>query len=253
MEDSKPVSTPMVTGHKISKNDESHEVNQTLYRYMIGKLYYVVHSRPDIALVVGIVARFSTNPKDKHMMAIKGIMRYVKGIVEYGLYYKKNENVELKAYTNVDWVGSLDDRKSFSGGAFFLGSRLVSWTSKKKNYISQSTTEVKYVATTVNCSNVVWLKKLLKGMKEDIIEPIIIYYDNTNILKISKNLVMYTKTKHIAISYHYLRELVQDKIVRMEYVNKREKLANIITKSLPKEPHEYLRSQLGVLPLSKAT
>ena len=169
------------------------------------------------------------------------------------MYYKKNGSFELKAYIDVDWAGSLDDTKSNSGGAFFLGSRLVSWTSKKQNYISWSTIEAEYVATAVNCSNVVWLKQLLKGMKEDITEPIIIYCDNTSSINISKNRVMHTKTKHISIKYHYLRELVQDKIVRMEYVNTKEKLANIFTKALPRESHEYLRSQLGVLTLSKAT
>ena len=157
MEDSKIVSTPMVIGHKLSKNDESPEVNQTLYRSMIGKLQYVVHSRPDIALAVGIVARFSANPKENHMMAIKRIMRYLKGIEDYGLYYRKNENFELRAYTNVDWAGSLDDRKSTSGGAFFLGNRLVFLTSKKKNCISQSIAKAEYVATAMNFSNIVWL------------------------------------------------------------------------------------------------
>ena len=134
-----------------------------------------------------------------------------------------------------------------------MGSRLVSWTSKKQNYISQSTIVFEYIVATMNYSNAVWLKKLLKGMKGDITEPMIIYYDNTSSINISKNLVMHTKNKHIAIKYHYLRELVQDKIVRMEYVNTKEQLANIFTKDLPREPHEYLRSQLGVLPISKAT
>ena len=107
-------------------------------------------------------------------MFLKRIMRYLKGIEDYGLYYQKNENFELRAYTDVDWVGNIDDRKSTSGGAFFLGKRLVSWTSKKKNYISQSTTKVEYVAATVNHTNVVWIKQLLKDMKEDIIEPVVI-------------------------------------------------------------------------------
>ena len=110
-----------------------------------------------------------------------------------------------------------------------------------------------YVVATINCSNVVWLKKLLEEMKEDITELVIIYHDNTTSIENSKNLVMYTNTKHISIKYHYLRELVQDKIVRMEYVDTKEKLVDIFTKALPKEPHEYLRSQLGVLPLFKAT
>ena len=90
-------------------------------------------------------------------------------------------------------------------------------------------------------------------MKEDIIEPMIIYYDNTNAINILKNPIMHTKTKHISIKYHYLRELVKDKIVRIEYVNTKDKLANISTKYLPKEPHKYMRNQLVVLPLSKST
>ena len=220
---------------------------------MIRKLQYVVHSRPDIALAVGIVARFSTNPKENHMMAIKRIMRYLKGTKEYGLYYKKNENFEIKAYTSGDWASSLDDRKSTSRGALFLGNELVSCTIKKKKYISQSTAEVEYVAAIVSCSNVVWLKKLLKGIKEDMTKDMIIYCDNTSTINISKNLLMHTKTNYIAIKYHHLRELIKDKKMRMEYVNTKEKLANMFTKVLRKEPHEYLRSQLGVLPLSKAT
>ena len=88
----------MTTGLKLSKNDESVEVNQTMYRSMIGKLQYVVHNRLDIALVVGIVARFSTNPRENHLMVVQRIMRYLKGTDDFGLYYKKNENFELNAY-----------------------------------------------------------------------------------------------------------------------------------------------------------
>ena len=89
-------------------------------------------------------------------------------------------------------------------------------------------------------------------MKEDITEPVTLYCDNTSAINISKNLVMHTKTKHIAIKYHYVRELVQDKEVKMEYVHTKEKIANIFTKALPKDAHEYLRGKLGVIPLSKA-
>ena len=115
----------MVTALKLSKNDESTEVNQTLYRSMIGKLQYVVHSRPDIALVLSIVARFSANPKEDHLMAMKRIIRYLKGTKEYGLYCKKNKKFELRAYIDTNWVGNIDDRKSTSGGAFFLGKGIV--------------------------------------------------------------------------------------------------------------------------------
>ena len=110
----------MVIGYKLSKNNDSTNVNQTLYISMIGKLQYVVHTRPNIALVVGIVARFSAKPRENHMMEIKRILRYLKGTKDYGLCYKLGGNLDLKVFIDVDWVGKIDDRKSTSGGAFFL-------------------------------------------------------------------------------------------------------------------------------------
>ena len=95
---------------------------------MIGKLQYVVHSRPNIALVVGIVGRFSANPKENHLMAVKRLMRYLKGIEEYGLYYKKNEKFELRTYTNANWARNIDEKKST------IGKRLVTWTRRKSCY-----------------------------------------------------------------------------------------------------------------------
>ena len=151
---------------------------------MIGKLQYVVHSRTNIVLSIGIVARFFANPRENHLMAMKRIMRYLKGTEDYGLYYKKNEKFELRAYTDANWAGNIDDRKSTSGGAFFLGKRLVTWTRKKQNCISQSTAEAEYVVASVNCTNIVWIKQLLKGMKEEIIEPVILYCDNTSAINI---------------------------------------------------------------------
>ena len=111
-------------------------------------------------------------------MAIKRIVRYLKGTEEYGLYYKKNEKFELRAYIDADWVENIDDGKSTSGGAFFLGKRLVTWTSKKQSCTSQSTVEAAYVVAAINCTNIVWIKQLLNGMKEDIKKPITLYYGN---------------------------------------------------------------------------
>ena len=185
-------------------------------------------------------------------MAMKRIMRYLKGTKEVGLYYKKIEKFKLRPYIDDDWARNIDDRKSTIGGAFFLGRRLVTWTSKKQSCTSQSTAEVEYVAATINCTNVVCIKQLLKGMKEDIIEPVTLYYENTSAMNISKNPVMHTKTKHIAIKYHYVRELVQDKEVKIEYINTKEQIDDIFTKELPKDAHEYVRGKLGKISLSKA-
>ena len=101
----------MTTGHKLSKNDDSKELYQTTCKSMIGKLQYVVHTRPDIVLAVGMVARFSENPKESHMMAIKRIMRYLKGTKDYGLWYKLGGNIDLKVLPDADWAGNLDDKQ----------------------------------------------------------------------------------------------------------------------------------------------
>ena len=156
----------MVIGHKLSENNDSAKVNQTLYRSMIRKLQYVVHRRPDISLSIGIVEIFSANPRENHLMVVKRIMKYLKGTKEFGLYYKKNDFFYLRAYTDADWDGNIDDRKSTNGGALFLGKRLVTWTSKKKICTSQFTTKAKYVVASINFTNIVWIKQLLKGMKE---------------------------------------------------------------------------------------
>lgn len=155
MEDSKPIGTPMVTGCKLSKNDEANEVNEILYRSMIGKLQYAVYSRLDIAQVADLVARFVANPKETHMVAVKRTFRYIKGTDEYGLWYPHKGNFNLSVFTDVDWAGNIDDRKSTSGDAFFLGDRIVSWTRKKQNCISQSIVEVEYVVVAINYTQAV--------------------------------------------------------------------------------------------------
>lgn len=98
----RPFGIPMAIGHKLLKNEDSTDVNQTLYRSMIGKLQYVVHNKLDITLEIGIVARFFANPKENHMMAMKRLLRYLKGTKDYGLYYKKNDKFELKLYIDAD-------------------------------------------------------------------------------------------------------------------------------------------------------
>ena len=126
-------------------------------------------------------------------------MRYLKSTEESGLYYKKNEKFDLRAYTNANWAGNIDDRKSTSGGAHFLGKRLVTWTSKTQSCTSQSTAEAEYVVVAaINCTNILWIKKLLRGMKEQITEIVILYCDNISAINISKN---YYSTKVNQIMY----------------------------------------------------
>ncbi|MDL1135888.1 reverse transcriptase domain-containing protein, partial [Yersinia pestis] len=141
MEDSKPVSTPMTTNTKLSKDDKGSSVDHTTYRSMIGSLLYLTATRPDLLQAVCMVARFQASPTETHLTAVKRIFRYLKGTMELGIWYPKGKSFTLVAYSDADWAGCIDDRKSTSGGAFYLGDRLVAWHSKKQDSVSLSTAE----------------------------------------------------------------------------------------------------------------
>ena len=137
----------MVTGCSLSSNDESAAVHQPTYRSMICNLLYLTVTQPDILHVVGIVGRFQENPKESHLQVVKRIFKYLQGTQNFGLWYPRDIDITLRAYTNADWAGSIDDRKNNSGGAFYMCSRLVSWFRNKQSSIALSTTEAEYVAT----------------------------------------------------------------------------------------------------------
>lgn len=146
MEDNKPIITPMVTSRKLSKDDDSKEVDQSWYRSMIGILMYVTTSRPEIIQVVGMVARFQSGPKEAHALVVKIIFRYLNDSLELSVWYPRYGNLSFTTYSDVDWANSVDDQKSTSGCAFFLGNYLVAWLNNKEASISLSTTEAEYIA-----------------------------------------------------------------------------------------------------------
>ena len=158
---------------------------------MIGSLLYVTASQLDVMQAIGQVARFQAAPKESHIIVIKRILRYLKGTTEYGLWYPKGNNLIIQAFTDADWVGSIDDRKSTSRATFYLGGCLVSWLSKKQTSISLSTAEAEYIATTACCTQVLWMKQTLKDLQVQFGEPIPIFCDNTSAINISKNPVMH--------------------------------------------------------------
>eukprot|EP00253_Pinus_taeda_P031422 PITA_31422 len=250
MEDAKPVCTPMVTGCSLSTNDESPIVHQPTYRSMIGSLLYLTGTRPDIMHAVGIVGRFQENPKETHLQAVKIIFKYLQGTKNYGLWYPRDTDLTLHAYTEADSAGSVDDKKSISGGAFFMGSRLVSWFSKKQSSIALSTVELEYVAAASCCTQLLWMMQTLQDFQITCTPPISLLCDNTSAINISKNPVMHSKNKHIPIKYHFLREQVLEQNVKLEYVPSKEQVVDILTKALPGENFEYLREKLGVVDAS---
>ena len=133
-------------GLKLSKEDNNKDFDPSLYNIIADSLMYLTATRPNIMHAMSFISIFMERTKEAHSQATKRILRYVKGTKRYGILYTSSENFELIGYTNSDWVGSIDDRKSTSRYDFHLGSRSISWASKKQPIVALSTTEVEYVA-----------------------------------------------------------------------------------------------------------
>jgi hypothetical protein len=247
MEDSSHVSTPMVVGCNLSKDYISPNVDQRTYRSMIGSLLYITASRPDIMQAVGMVGRYQSSPKQSHLVAITRIFKYLKGTMTYGLWYPRNQNFQLTTYSDADWANCVDERKSTSGGAFFLGDSLVAWISKKQGSISLSTTKEEYIVVVTFCTQILWMIQTLVYLKVNYIVLTTIHCDNTSAISVSKNLVLHSKTKHIPIKYHFLREQVTNRVIQLNYIPSTEQIDDIFTKPLATTPFGYLCQKLGVI------
>ena len=213
---------------------------------MIGCLLYLIASRPDIVFSVGVCSRFQTNPKVSHLNAVKRIIKYVGGTCDYGLFYSKESNLSLAGFSDSDWASNADNRKSTTGGCFYVGANLIAWMSKKQNYVSLSTADVEDIATGSCCSQLLWIKKVLTdyGISQD---TMVVYCDNSSAIDISKNPVQHSKTKHIKIRYHFIRDLVERKIMCLEYIPTKRQNDDIFTKPLNKSKFETLRQVIGVI------
>ena len=162
------------------------------------------------------------------------------------VWYSKETNDVLAGYFDANWAGNADDKKSNSGGCFYVGNNLVSWMSKKQNFISLSTAEAEYIATSSCCTKLLLMQKLLHdcGIFQ---EHLIIYCDNTSAVNISKNPIQHSRTKHIEILHHFIRELVEDGILTLEFIHTNDQKADFFTKPLDNKCFEFLRPNIGVI------
>jgi hypothetical protein len=161
-------------------------------------------------------------------------MRYVVGTLNFGLWYTQSEDNHLSSYTDNDFVGSLDDWKRTSRYAFHLGMNLISWASKKQPIVSISSTKAEYVAATSASCQVVWLRRLLNDMSHSEKEPTPIFCDNTSAIDLSKNHVFHKKSNHIDTRFHFIRELVNNGEIMLQFFGSRDHLTDIFTKPLGK-------------------
>jgi hypothetical protein len=230
----KPKNTPMDSKVKIEPNPNTatkKEIN--LFQQMIGCLLFItLATRPDIAYSVIKLARFASNPSELHFIAVKNVLRYLKRTKNLGLIYKKTLDKYISGYCDADYAGDIGTAKSTSAFCFFLALCLISWKSKLQSIIAQSTTEAEYIAINSAVKEAVYIKLLLTELGYYFQDKFPIFTDNNGALLLSKNHQFHERTKHIAVKYHYVRDLINQGEIDLVYINTLSQKADGFTKAL---------------------
>jgi hypothetical protein len=229
----KPITTSMVVGQRLSAVGASFS-DSTLYRSIVGALQYLVITHPDLAHSVNTVCQFMHTPTEDHFRTVKRILRYVKGTLSFSLTISSHSSSNILAYSDADWAGCLDNRRSTSGYAIFLDNNFIYWSAKKKSTISRSSAESKYRSLALTAAEVTWLTHLLKDLRISSSSPATILCDNRNAIFMSANPVSHARSKHIALDYHFVREQVAAGVVRVQFVTSQFQIADLFKKSLPR-------------------
>ena len=238
MKNAKPVNSPLAGHFKLSsqqcptsKEDQA-EMSKIPYASAVGSLMYaMVCTRPDIAYAVGVVSRFLSNPGKKHWAAVKWILRYLRGTSKICLCFN-SEKPLLYGYADADLAGDMDSRKSTSGYMMTFAGGAVSWQSKLQKCVALSTTEAEYIAATEATKELLWMKNFLQelGSKQ---ESFILYCDNQSAIHLAKNPAYHSRTKHIDVRYHWIRDKLESKLLQLEKIHTDENGSDMMTKILP--------------------
>jgi hypothetical protein len=231
MKDAKPAKTPMGMDGHLDLNKGGKSIDQKAYQSMIGSLLYLCASRPDIMLSVCMCARFQSDPKECHLVAVKRILIYLVSTPCFGIWYPKGPTFDLIRYSDSDYVGCKVDRKSTSGMCQFLGRSLVSWSSKKQTSVSLSTAEVEYVAAGQCCAQLLWMRQTLRDFGYNL-SKVPLLCDNESAIRLVDNPIEHNHTKHIDIRYHFLRDHQQRGDIDIYHISTENQLADIFTKPL---------------------
>jgi hypothetical protein len=233
--------------------------NPVKYRQIVGALQYVTLSRPDISYAVNKVCQFMHSPTENHWSTVKRILRYLKGSVKHGLLIKQASATVLHAYTDAtmhditaysdaDWAGCPDNRRSTGGYAIYLGSNLVSWSARKQKTVSRSSTESEYKALADTVAELTWLQTLLRELHVPVQSIPTLWCDNLSANYLSANPVFHARTKHVEVDFHFVREKVAQGMLAVQFISTEDQIADVFTKPLPSQRFMLLRSKLRVAP-----
>lgn len=245
----KPVDTPFSTSEKLSITDGTSlgEEDSTRYRSVVGALQYLTLTRPDLSFAVNKVCQFLHSPTTTHWTTVKRILRYVKGTMTMGLHIRKSPSTLVSAFSDADWAGCVDDRRSTGGFAVFFGPNLISWSARKQPTVSRSSTEAEYKALANATAEMMWIQRLLTELGISHSPVARLWCDNIGAKYLSANPVFHARTKHIEIDFHFVRERVAQKLLDIRFINTGDQLADGFTKPITASKLKEFRFNLNLV------
>ncbi|KAM1687473.1 hypothetical protein COP2_036161 [Malus domestica] len=246
MDQCKPSPTPFLSSLRLSAHDGYPISDPDVYWSMVGGLQYLTLTRPDISFAVNQVCQYMYNPKSTHLQAVKRIYRYIKGTVEQGILFRSSPDFSIQGFSDADWVGSIDDRRSTSGACIFLGPNLLTWTAKKQSTVSRSSSEAEYRALATTAAKIRWFCYLFRELGIPLRTPPCIFVDNVSALHMAANPVFHTRTCHTEIDYHFVRELLTHGVLQTRHISSHHQIADIFSKGLSRDRFSFLASKLNL-------
>ncbi|CAN1142265.1 Retrovirus-related Pol polyprotein from transposon RE2 [Linum perenne] len=248
MDASSPVATPADPTTNLTKLGEQFD-NPKLYRQTVGALQYATITRPDITYAVNRVCQYMHAPTVQHWQAVKRVLRYLNGTLNHCLKFTPTTATSLLAYSDAGWVSDKDDSRSQYGYAIYHGNNLISWTSRKQKVVARSSTEAEYRSLAYTTAELIWLQQLFGELHIHLDMSPLLLCDNVGAIFMSKNPVISTRSKHVALDFHFIREQVESRSLRINYISTVDQVADIFTKALPRERLHTLRTKLQVQPI----
>jgi len=211
-------------------------------------MYAMLGTRPDLAFAIGLLTRFNSNPGQSHVGALKRVLRYLKGSINFQLTYSGSSDSKLAVlgHCDSDWGGSIDDRRSVSGTVFTIAGGAVTWQAQRQKSVALSTVEAEYMAACQAAKDAVWLRAFLVGLGLKASAPTTIQCDSQGAIALAKNPEHHQRSKHIDLRYHFVREQVTGGVITLDYASTSDMMADQLTKPLSRDMHNRCIRGMGL-------